>query len=248
MSEPESEFRRIGTVGMVKPTITQAPIEDLIPFLPAGVAYVPVYLNFERETYEELSSALPTYERLVALLGAQNCDIIHPEGAPPFMIHGAQREAEITAGWEKKYSTQVFTSSQNHVRALRALGVKRLVGATSMFTADLTAIFTKYLEEAGFTVLSFESFKVEFAKADKVPSAEIAAFIKSAVAKHRDVDGVYTLGSGWRILEAIDPLEKQLGIPLVVPMLARAWEIQKRLKQHAPVAGYGRLIAELPPL
>jgi maleate cis-trans isomerase len=243
----ESKGGRVGTIGMIKPTITQGHIEDLIPFLPPGVAYAPVYLNFHRETYEELSNAMPTYERLVALLGAQKCDINHPEGAPPFMILGAEREAEMTARWEKQYDTQVFTSSQNHVRALRALKVKRLVGATCMFSPDMTAIFTKYLEDAGFSVLGFESLDVDFANADKVPSSEIAAFITSAVAKHRDVDGVYTLGSGWRLLEVIDPLEKQLGIPILHPVLARAWEIQQRLKVHAPVTGHGRLVAELPP-
>jgi maleate cis-trans isomerase len=54
------------------------------------------------------------------------------------------------------------------------------------------------------------------------------------------------LGSGWRTLDIIEPLEKEFGIPVFHPVIVRAWEIQKRLKIHVPKAGYGRLMAELP--
>lgn len=72
---------------------------------------------------------------------------------------------------------------------LVALKVKRIVGATYV-SADQTAIFAKYLEDAGFSVLGFESFDVAFYNAVDVPSADIAAFIKGAVAKRRGVDGI----------------------------------------------------------
>lgn len=236
---------RIGTVGMIKPVLSHGELEELIPLLPPGTGYVPVYLNFQRGAPDEFKAAMPTYERLVALLAEQRCDLIHPEGAPPFMYQGLRREAEIVAGWEAKYGIPVFTSGQNHVRALRALGITRFVGATYV-SADQTAIFAKYFEEAGFSVPAFESFDVPFEGAAQVPSEQIAAFIRGHVKRHAGVDGIYVLGSGWRVLEVIEPLERELGIPVVYPVVARAWEIQKRLGVRVPVSGYGRLMAELP--
>ena len=54
------------------------------------------------------------------------------------------------------------------------------------------------------------------------------------------------LGSGWRVLEIIDTLEEDLGVPVIHPVPARCWEIQRRLTINQPVKGYGRLLAELP--
>ena len=54
------------------------------------------------------------------------------------------------------------------------------------------------------------------------------------------------LGSGWRTLDIIEQLEQDLGVPVVHPVTARSWEIQKRLRVRKPVKGYGRLLEEMP--
>jgi maleate cis-trans isomerase len=54
------------------------------------------------------------------------------------------------------------------------------------------------------------------------------------------------LGWGWRTLDIVDMLERDLGVPVVHPVTARIWEIQKRLHVREPVAGYGHLLAALP--
>ena len=56
---------------------------------------------------------------------------------------------------------------------------------------------------------------------------------------------MYLLGSGWRVLPVIDVLEQDLGIPVVHPVPARCWEIQKRLHINEPVSGYGVLLEEM---
>ncbi len=237
--------KRFGLVGMIKPTITQGPIEEVIPFLPAGMAYAPVYLSIANGTRDEFSNAMPVYERNIAILAAQRCDLIHAEGAPPFMLLGAQREAEVVAAWQKTYGIPIFTSSQNQVNALRALKAKRIVGATYL-PPEQNSVFAKYFESVGINVLSMNGFEVDFNKVQDVPSARIADYIRTNVRKQTGVDAIYILGSGWRILDIIEPLEKEFGIPVLHPVLGRAWEIQKRLGIHQPMPGYGRLIAELP--
>jgi maleate isomerase len=237
--------RRLGTVGVIKPNIVQGPLEDLIPFLPPGVGLIPLYLNFKAGSETEFGTAMPTYEKLIALLADQRCDVICAEGAPPFMMQGPKREAEIVSGWEKKYKTSIFTSSQNQVNALRALGVKRFIGATYLPPSQ-NQMFAKYFTDVGFTVLSMDGFEVPFDKIQDVPPAEIAAYIKRNFAKANGAEAIYMLGSGWRTNEIIEPLEKELGVPVVHPVMVRAWEIQKRLHLHMPVPGYGRLMAQLP--
>jgi maleate cis-trans isomerase len=54
------------------------------------------------------------------------------------------------------------------------------------------------------------------------------------------------LGSGWRTLNIIAMLEQDLGVPVVHPVPARVWEIQKRLHVRQPVKGYGHLLEAFP--
>jgi maleate isomerase len=237
--------KRWGLIGMIKPTITQGPIEELIPFLPAGLGYAPVYLNIQNGATSEFATAMPVYERNIEILAAQKCDIIHPEGAPPFMLLGPQRETEVVDGWKKRYGIPMFTSSQNHVNAFRALKVKRIVGATYL-PPDQNRVFANYFNAVGFNVLSMDGFKADFNKIQDVPAEQIADYIRANVRKQTGVEGIYVLGSGWRILEIIEPLEKEFGIPFLHPVIGRAWQIQKLLGIRQPKMGYGRLIAELP--
>lgn len=54
------------------------------------------------------------------------------------------------------------------------------------------------------------------------------------------------LGPAWRTLDIIEPLEQDLGIPVVHATPAQSWLIQKRLRVRQPMPGLGRLLAEMP--
>lgn len=106
-------------------------------------------------------------------------------------------------------------------------------------------MFSQYFSDAGFEVLGIEGV-VPFGEAGKISSHLLYALIKKQYLKHRNAQGIYILGSGWRILDVIQLLEQDLQIPVVHPIPARAWAIQKRLIVRQPLKGYGRLLEELP--
>jgi maleate cis-trans isomerase len=41
-------------------------------------------------------------------------------------------------------------------------------------------------------------------------------------------------------------VEEDLEVPVVHPVAARVWYVQKQMRIHHPVPGAGRLLAELP--
>ncbi len=92
-----------GVVGVVKPTHRPGSLEEFIRLLPDGIGVVPVYLNFKRGTEDEFRGALNAVEEKVAELATEGVDLIHPEGAPPFMVHGYKGEEKIIKEWEAKY-------------------------------------------------------------------------------------------------------------------------------------------------
>ena len=138
-----------GIVGMINPTMRPGMTEEVCRLLPEGIGLIPLFLNISRGTQDEFKQMMPHYEKLVAVLAEQKCDIIHPNGAPPFLVHGFKGEAKIVAGWEKKYKTRISSVAQNHVRALKAVKAKNFVGAT-YFPDSLNQIFAKYFSDAGF--------------------------------------------------------------------------------------------------
>ena len=235
-----------GVLGCVKPTMRPGGLEELIRMLPEGIGVIPLFLGIKEGTTAEFKRAIAPYEPLVAQLAEIGCDLIHPEGAPPFMLLGYEREAALIKKWERAHKVPVFTSGSNHVRALKALKVKRFVGAT-YFTGAINDVFAKYFVEAGFKVLGMEGMSVGFEDIGQLSSHEVYAHVKRAFLKHRKAQAIYLLGSGWRVLPVIDLLEQDLGVPVVHPVPARCWEIQHRLAVRQPVKGFGRLLAEMVP-
>jgi len=233
-----------GVVGCIKPTLRPGGLEELIRMLPEGIGIIPLFLNIREGTTDEFKRATAPYEPLVKQLADAGCDLIHPEGAPPFMLLGYQDETAQIKKWEKTYKLPVFTSGSNHVRALRALKAKRIVGAT-YFTGAINDVFANYFRAAGFDVLAMAGIDVPFDKVGELAAEQVYAHVKRAFLKHRMADAIYLLGTGWRVLPIIDLLEQDLGVPVVHPVPARCWEMQLRLSVRQPVKGYGRLLAEM---
>lgn len=236
-----------GTIGVIKPTRRAGGVEEFCRLLPEGVGVLPLFLNVRRGTMDEFERAVEHYEAPIADLVESEVDIIHPEGAPPFVVHGLAGEREIVARWEKKYGIPVVTSAQTQVEALEALGVRRIVGV-SYLSADVNATFSRYFRDAGFEVLAMEGMDVKFDQVQRLSSHEIYAFTRDTFVKHPGGDGIYMLGTGWRCLDVVELLERDLQVPVVHAVPARVWALTQRLHVREPRTGYGRLLAELPDL
>jgi maleate cis-trans isomerase len=153
----------------------------------------------------------------------------------------------LVDSWKRKYNTDMFTAPQNQVNAFRALKAKRILGITSGAGGpDVNKVYAKYFEDSGLGVVAMERMGVEFNPVQDVQPATIATFIKKAVAEHKGANAVYMLGSSLETLPLIAPLERELGAPMVQAIAAHIWEIQKRLKVHEPIRGYGGLLETVP--
>jgi maleate cis-trans isomerase len=88
--------------------------------------------------------------------------------------------------------------------------------------------------------------EVSFRSIPDVPAEVIYTFIKKRFLGHTGVDGIYIPGSGLDALGLVAALGQDLGIPVVQPIAARLWEIQRRLHVRQPIKGYGSLLETLP--
>lgn len=236
-----------GSIGIIKPTLRPGGIEEFIRLLPEGIGVIPLFVNIRKGTVDEFKSVLDHFEERVKDLAEAGVDLIHPEGAPPFMVHGLAGERAIIDRWQATYHLPIFTAPQSQVEAMQALGIKRIVGVT-YFRGEINQTFAQYFRDAGFEVLAMEGMDVDFDKVQQLSSHEVYAFTKAAFLKHPDADGIYMLGSGWRVLDILEMLERDLRVPVVHAITARLWAVQNRLHVHQPIKGYGRLLADFPNL
>lgn len=235
-----------GVVGCVKPSPRPGSTEDLIRLLPEGIGLIPLHLDVSQGTREEFAGAVGQYEAKIAELAEQQVDLILPECSAPFMILGYEAEKRTVAAWEKKYGIPMFTSLMNHVRAMKALGIRKFVGIRPNAWDDGHKTVMKYFTDAGFEPLGFVRPDISFQNVGQVDSTEVYRLIKQAFLKHPKADGIYMLGSAMRVGDIVDTVEQDCGVPVVSAITARAWEIQKRLHVRQRRSGYGVLLRELP--
>ncbi len=234
-----------GTVGLIKPTRRPGSLEELVRLLPEGVGVVPFLLGIRGGTLAEFKAAPPRYEAKVAELAGDGVDLVLCSGTPPFMLQGYEGEAAMLRRWSRKYGVAVTSQARTHVAALRALGIRNFVGAS--YSALQNRIVVKYMREAGFRVAAMEPIEVPFEQVGQIPPEQVYSHIKRLFLSAGTADGIYIQGSGWRVLPVVERLEQDLGVPVVHSVAADCWHIQHHLRIHAPVAGFGRLLAQLPP-
>jgi maleate cis-trans isomerase len=235
-----------GSVGIIKPTMRLGGIEEFIRLLPEGIGVLPLYVNIRKGTEEEFKSVLDHFEEKVKALAEVPVELIHPEGAPPFMVHGFAGEREIVKRWEREYGVPIVTAPQTQVEAMRALGIRRIVGV-SYFPGEINETFAKYFRDAGIEVLAMVGMDVQFDRVQNLSSHEVYAHTRKAFLEHPGADGIYMLGSGWKCTDILQMMEDDFRVPVVHAQTARIWAIQNRLNVREPRTGYGRLLAEFPP-
>jgi maleate cis-trans isomerase len=236
-----------GTIGIVNPTRGTGSIEELTRILPEGIGVIVSYNNIRRGTIKEFNDAIGAYDEQVREFGnaPDKVDAIHPAGTPPFMLLGFAAERELVRKWERATNIPVFTSGMNQVRAMKALGIKRFVGIGYDF--DDTDIVARYFKDAGLAPQAMLKLPGKWEDVGRMSSRVIYGLIKQAFLPHRkDAQGIYLQGSKLRVLDIVEMLEQDLGVPVVHPIAARSWEIQRRLTVRQPRQGFGRLLAEMP--
>lgn len=235
-----------GFVGMVKPTSTASGSHDaLLGMLPPGIRTETFYCGIQDGTVEEFEAVMPQYERGVDAMAAKGVDLIHPEGTPPFMLHGFAGEARLIDTWEKKHTIPVFTSGTNQIRAMKALGARRIVGAG--YDSITGPLVERYFSDAGFDVIRIEKVKATWEEVGLLSDDQMIAIMADVFRRNPGGQVMYLQGSKWPSLNVVDRLEQTLGVPVVQAVAARAWEIQIRLGARCPIEGFGQLVRELPP-
>ena len=133
-----------GIVGMINPTLRPGVTEEVIRLLPEGIGLIPLFLNIRRGTAGRVRDHDAALRKARALLAGAGCDLIHPNGAPPFMVQGRKARSQDRRGLgEEIQDADHERGAEPRARAARR-SKPRPSSAPPTFPPKLNAIFAKY--------------------------------------------------------------------------------------------------------
>jgi hypothetical protein len=108
-----------GNAGMIMPTMRPGAPEEVVRLLPDGVGVITLYLDIKRGDEAEFHDVLPHYGRDIRRLARGGCEVIHPAGAPPFMLLGYEGERRRIGKTDmaRNSSPQARTMSRRSARS-----------------------------------------------------------------------------------------------------------------------------------
>lgn len=244
-----------GLVGFISPPGPAFEPMDFIRIAPEGfrvvqtLTYVP---GFVAKT-EKIAEAARQLENCCLSLKQAGVDIIAQSGTPFSFVNGGLDFARnLHLGLEKLTGIPVVMMGLAVVNALQKKGYRSVAVACTYYTDDLAARYTKFLEAAGIKVLAMENWlsqnilgsqeEVDFWRR----RAPIGMVYKSAriVGNHcSEADCFIISGGGVRTMDILQPLEEDLGKPVISSSAAQFWEIFTRLGVSPVIQGRGSLLA-----
>jgi maleate cis-trans isomerase len=160
------------------------------------------------------------------------------------MLLGYDAEARLIDEWSRRYAMPIVTDSQMQAAGLRAMGIKKFIGAS--YSPLQNQISINYMKQAGLIAVAMEPIDVPFDQVAQISVEQLYVHVKKLFLTHRGADGIYIQGGGWQTTGVVAMLEQDLQVPVVHATVCQAWQIHRLLHVRGTKPGYGRLLAELP--
>ena len=235
-----------GRIGMLVPSVNTVCEHDFHRMAPPGITCHAARIRNSRGDRDDTLAMLTHVDRATDELASAHVDVVSFVCTAGSFVEGLGGECELRARIEQIAGVPAVTTSGSVVEALRSLGVRRVVLATP-YIRDLNEAEVRFLEEHGFEVLREKGMGIADAFSIAIPSAqEVYRFVREEV-WHPDAEAAFISCTNLCALDAIAPLESDLGVPVVTSNQATFWGALRALSCGDPVRGFGRLL-EMPRL
>jgi len=229
-------------IGRLAPSAATTAENEWAKASPDGVITVCARYLIERVTPKDLELMMEQVDRASREVASARVDVIAQCGTPGVFIRGFGYDQEVIDRIEKLTGIRATTMATSVVESLRRLGVRRIVVGTA-YTDDLNAMLKTFLEASGFDVRAVVGLGLvrNLDIGDQPP--EVAYGLgKRVFAQAPDAEALFISCGGLRTFEVIEPLEEDLGVPVISSSLATFWNSLRIAGVKTPIRGFGRLL------
>jgi len=150
-------------------------------------------------------------------------------------IRGVGGDTEIIERIEKAAGIPATTTSTAAVKALQALGARRVAVATP-YVDEINVRLEEFLGGHGFQVVAMKGMQLGHGIGLLSPG-EVYQFVKGA--RHPEADAIFISCTNFATVEVLDALEQDLGMPVISANQVTMWEALNlaQVKPYKPGVG-----------
>lgn len=225
-------------LGLLVPSSNTTNEPEFAAALPDGVSLHTGRLPLEDVNADDLAAMAETATGAAEQLRHADVDVVAYGCTTGSLVKGRGYAEELEATLADVAGAPAVVTALSVERALDAVGAES-VAVVTPYIEDLNERERGFLEAGGFDVRSVAGRGIE-------PNLEIgqlspeAAYRQARTAADRDADVVFVSCTNYRTFEVIEPLEADLGVPVVTSNQATLWDALRRTDVDAGV-GLGRL-------
>jgi maleate cis-trans isomerase len=220
----------------------ETPLYELYQMSPAGIAYVAAGLGIRKVTAEAVDEAWGSVMSGSVEVAAYHIDHLIVSGAPLAYFRGRGADRDLVKEVESACGIPTTFELTATVDGLRSLHAERIAIATPFGDATNERLRT-FFETEGFVVAALVGLGYD-ANPDitRISLERTYQCAKAAWRADPSVDAIYITCPRWPVSPIIEPLEQDLGVPVVASMQSALWDTLRRLNLGASISGYGKLL------
>lgn len=228
-------------IGLIVPSSNTTMESEFHAMKPEGVSIHTARMRLEEATPEALMRMAEDALRAAELLKTANVDVIIYGCTTGSLVGGGEWEEGLAREIEGETGVETITTARAVVEAIRAFNMKRVCVATP-YIRELDELEVKFLREQGIEVSAIKGLGIR--RNTEIGSLPPWASYRLAKEAYREeADGIFISCTNFRTLEAIEPLEREFGKPVVTSNQASMWAALRLI--HQSIEGYGRLLREV---
>ena len=235
----------LARIGLIIPSSNRLTEPQLRHFAPRELGIHVTRLQMTGKWNRPLSALGDDIQRAAGALADAKCDIIVFHCTGHAMEEGPDGDARTRALIKNATGTEAISTASAIQEALDALQLKRLILLTP-YDQDTNDHEIDYIRRIGLAVV--HDVALALPGSDQYLAEPPERWVALAVEHARDdADGYFLSCTNTTQIEAIEPIERKLGKPVVNSNQAVLWACMKRLRPQLggvePAPGLGRLVA-----
>ncbi len=242
---PGASYGWRARIGMLVPSVPMdTNVHEFYLMAPEGVSLIIAPMGVRRMAQEEYDRAMANIEEPLRLVAEQKADVIIQAGVPPLVTHGPGFEAQVLARVAEVTHLPFFTDVGASTRAMKALGLSRIVMLSNSFDDGLVANISDYLKPAGISLVAAAQVGLARTESGCVPLEVVYRAARDLFESHaRDADGIWITQASMPSVGVIEELERSLGVPVVSSAQALMWAGLRAAGVRDALEGFGQLFA-----
>ncbi len=233
-------------IGLLVPSSNSTVEVEFYRALPADVSLHVGRLPITQVNPESIAGMVDPLETESKKLASADVDVIVLGAAAPSFLKGMGYDKEVAQRITQATGKPATTASTALLQSLKALGAQRIALGTA-YSTKVNEIAIAFLRANGVEVVKTECLgyedNLQIGRLDVQTAYDLGRRIACPEAQ-----AIAFLCTNWQSMAIIDRLERDTGLQVLTSTQFSVWAALKTIGYSGRIAGYGRLLNEMPSL